>query len=88
MRIKDGFVLRQLAGTWAVLPLGADMVDFNGMLSLNDAGAKLWQALEQECTLESLVNVLTSIYNVSDEQARMDADEFVKKLYRAGCLEE
>ena len=47
MRIKDNFVLRQVADTWCVLPLGEATLNLNGMLTLNDSGAMLWQTLEK-----------------------------------------
>lgn len=87
MKIKKDFVLRQVAGNWVVLPLAAETVNFSGMLSLNDAGAFLWRVLEQESSVDTLVDALTSEYNVSGEQARADAEEFVEKLVQAGCVE-
>lgn len=85
MKIKDDFVLRQVAGTWVVLPLGQATVDFNGMLTLNDSGAMLWKVLEQGGDHEALVNALTSEYEVTREQATADVDEFLDKLFKAGC---
>ena len=45
MKIKSGFVLRQLADTWVVLPLLSQSLNFNGMLTLNETGAFLWLPL-------------------------------------------
>lgn len=87
MKIKDNFILRQVVDNWVVLPLDDHTVDFSGMLTMNEAGALLWQALEQGCDLDRLVAVLTGEYNVSEEQARKDAQEFVEKLIRVGCLD-
>lgn len=87
MRLKDGFVLRQVADTWVVLPLLEASVNFNGMLTLNESGAILWKALEQDGNRTALVNALTSEYNVSVEMARKDVDAFLDKLQRVGCLE-
>lgn len=47
MRLKEGFMLRQVAGSWVVVPAGRACVDFDGMISLNDSGALLWRTLEQ-----------------------------------------
>ena len=47
MKIKENLVLRQVADTWTVLPLGKDIINFDGMLTLNDTGAMLWQLLEK-----------------------------------------
>ena len=88
MKIKNNFVLRQVAKTWVVLPLGQATLDFNGMLALNESGGLLWKALEQGCDRETLVQVLTGEYVVSREVALADVDAFLRKLLDAGCIEE
>lgn len=88
MRVKNGFVLRQVAKTWVVLPLGQATLDFNGMLTLNESGVLLWKALEQGGDRDALANVLTGEYVVSREVALADVDAFLKKLLEAGCIEE
>jgi hypothetical protein len=45
MKLKEGFVLRDVAGSCVVVPTGTDL-NFNGMISLNDTGKVLWQRLE------------------------------------------
>lgn len=88
MRIKDNFVLRQVADTWCVLPLGEATLNLNGMLTLNDSGAMLWQALEKGGSKDSLVDVLLSEYDVTREQALADVEEFIEKLCKVDCIEE
>jgi hypothetical protein len=87
MKLKDEFVLRQVADTWVVMPLGQTSVDFNGMLTLNDSGALLWQTLEKGGDREALADALTGTYDVSREEALQDADAFVAKLVQTGCME-
>ena len=85
--LKDGFVLRQVADTWVVMPLGQMSLDFNGMLTLNETGALLWQVLEKGGDVEALTNALTAEYDVSAENARRDVEVFLTKLQNAGCLQ-
>ena len=87
MKLKKDYVLRQVADTWVVLPLGQETVSFNGMLKLNESGALLWKGLENGGGIDALVDILTSEYAVSGEQARADVEEFVFKLEKAGCIE-
>ncbi len=87
MKLNENFVLRQVAGTWVVLPLSHDTVDFNGVIRLNGSGAILWKALEQGGDRDALVKALTSHYDVSTEQAAQDVDEFLEMLAKSGCLE-
>lgn len=87
MKIKQGYVLRQVADLWVVLPLAEETVNFNGMIKLNDCGALLWKALERGCDAEALVDAVLAEYRVSREQARADVMEFLENLSHAGCLE-
>ena len=88
MILSEDFVLRQVAGTWVVLPLNRTTVDFTGMLRLNDSGALLWQCLEQGSDRAGLIRALTGRYDVRDDQAAADVDEFLATLRRAGCIED
>ena len=87
MKLKENFALRQVADTWVVLPLGSATLEFNGMLTLNEAGALLWKALEQGANREILADSLTKEYIVDREQALNDVDEFLAKLAKVGCIE-
>ena len=87
MKIKNNFTLRNIAGSWVALPVGDAVLDFTGMLTVNETGIILWHKLECGCTLEDLANALTEEYEVSYDQAMADACEFVEKLSAIGCIE-
>ena len=87
MKIKEGFVLRTVAGSNIVVPVGAAAMDFNGMITLNDSGAFLWRVLEQDADLDAMVNALLGEYDVDAETARKCSEDFAAKLIEAGCLE-
>ena len=87
MKINKNFLLRQLADTWVVLPLSDTSVNFNGMITLNESGVVLWNTLEKGSDLDSLVSALRAEYIVSEEQARIDVEAFLRKLQTVGCLE-
>ena len=88
MKLNEIFVLREVAGTWVVLPLKQDTLDMNGMIRLNGSGAILWKCLEQGGDRQALVEALTSRYDVSPEQASGDVEECLDMLKKVGCLEE
>lgn len=88
MKLNENFVLRQVAGTWMVLPLTQQTLDFNGVIRLNGSGALLWQCLEQGGDRAALVQTLTNRYTVTREQAEQDVEEFLQTLAKTGCLEE
>ena len=87
MKLKPDYVLREVAGSWVVLPLGEKILNFNGMLSLNKTGVLLWKALEQGGNRAELANALTENYDVSFDQALSDVDDFLNKLIQIGCMD-
>ena len=86
MKLKDGFVLRQVAGQSVVLP-GGDALDLNMMITLNDTGAFLWEHLQQETNEDALVAALLSEYDVDADTARRAVVAFVEKLNANGFLQ-
>lgn len=87
MKIKEGFVLRSIAGSNIVVPVGAASVDFNGMITLNDSAAFLWKELEKGSDVDGLTAALLREYDVDEDTARSCSADFVNKLNEAGCLE-
>ena len=86
MKIKDNFILRNVADTWIVVALGQEAADFSGMLKLNETGAMLWEKLAAGAQKEDLVEALCAEYTVEREIASADVDEFLSVLRNAGCL--
>lgn len=88
MKIKNTFILRNVAGNNVVLPMGASSETFSGMMTLNETGVFLWNNLQKDVTIDDLVNAMLSEYNVSASLAKEDAEAFVETLRSAGVLEE
>ena len=85
MKIKDGFLLRSVAGQTVVLPM-ADELDLNMMITLNETGAFLWEHLQSETDQEALVAALLAEYAVDEDTARNAVVGFVAKLEANGFL--
>lgn len=86
MKIKDGFLLRQVAGQTVVLPTGGDL-DLNMMITLNETGAFLWEHLENDTNEAALVEALLAEYDVDKATAENAVAAFVQKLESNGFLE-
>lgn len=87
MKIKDGFVLKAVAGSYLVVPLGSSVVDFSSIIKLSETGAFLWAQLESDKSKDELVLALTNEYDVNNETASQDIDKFLNKLKDADLLE-
>lgn len=87
MKIKDGFILREVAGNTIVVPVGDAAADFNGMISLNETGAFLWKLLLNDVEPKFLLAEMMKEYDVDEEQAKKDIEDCLNKLYGAGVLD-
>lgn len=85
MKIKDGFILRQVASQNVVLPASKEL-NLNMMITLNDTGAFLWEHLQTETNEDALVAALLKEYDVDEDTARVCVCQFVKKLDDNGFL--
>ena len=45
MRINKDFVLREIAGDYVIIPIGSTVLEFNGLITVNEVGAVLWKML-------------------------------------------
>ena len=79
MKLKDGFILRTVAGETVVLP-AAGVTDFDMMITLNDTGKFLWERLSVGAEEEELVKALLAEYDVTEETAARSVASFVARL--------
>lgn len=86
MKRNSNFLLRDVAGTLVIVPVGEAVSAFPGMMTLNATGAYIWELLENEQTVQSLTQALTDRYEVSPEEAQADVEAFVDKLKPTGAI--
>lgn len=85
MKIKDGYIVREVAGQVVVLPSGDDL-DLNVMITLNSTGKFLWEHLCNDCTEDALVEEVLKVYDVEEATAKVAVSDFVNQLKHYGLL--
>lgn len=83
MKIKDGYLLREVAGSHVVVPTGKAALDFSGVITLNGSGTFLWKLLNTEKTKQELLSALLEEYEIDATTAKADLAEFLAKLEAA-----
>lgn len=87
MLLKKGYVLRNIADQYIVVPVGERVNDLHGMLVLNKTAAFLWELMESEQSLSFIVNALTAKYDISADEAQKETQEFINQLKEYNLLE-
>lgn len=85
MKLKNGFVLKEIAGECVVVAVDAAL-DLDGMITLNSTAKTIWLLLERGTTREEIIAALTEEYDVGAELAAEAADGFVARLEELGFL--
>ena len=86
MKIVDGFVMKNIAGTHVVVPVGSNTVSFKAVITLNETGAFLWEQLVSETDENQLVDAMLKEYDIDRDTAVADVAEFVENLKKAELL--
>ncbi len=87
MKIKDGFLLREIAGNAVIVPVGENTIDFKGIISINDTGRFIWNLLENGVDKQELLAAFLAEFEVSEEEAKQDIADFLQVLLDNGVME-
>lgn len=88
MKVRKDFVLRETAGDYVIIPTGRTEQSFDGLITVNEVGADLWNMLQSEVTFDDLLRGILTIYDVDEETAEEDIREFLDTLRGRGILDE
>ena len=86
MKIKEGYVIRQVADSAVVLSL-KDM-NCDDLMTVGGSGTDAWKLLEQDITFEELIEKMLELYDVDEDELRRDMTAFLDKLRAADVLDE
>ncbi len=88
MKIKAGFIVREVAGTFLAIAKGELSKTYHGSLTLNSSAKFLFDNMQEDTTKEELVKKLVEYYDDLDEATALSAVEgFVSKLEEANLLD-
>ena len=85
MRIKKGFVLRDVCGEKVIMGEGLGALDFGKLLCLNETAAWLWDKASEAG--DFTVDALCAEYDVDAGRARADVAAIVGEWQKVNVLE-
>lgn len=91
MKVKENYMLREIAGNFVVIPVGQNVADYKNMLHLNETGVFLWNELQNEISFDELLNRMAVKYEASENEVSIlekDLNEFLDKLRKLEVLME
>ena len=87
MKIKNGFLLREVGSLAVVIAVGDKAKDFHKILTLNKTGAFLFKLLQNGADVGVLTTALCEEFGVDKETAEKDTTAFLEKLTTLNLVE-
>ena len=90
MRLKKGFVLREVCGERVIMGEGLGAIDFGKLLALNETATWLWKQAQEmgNFTIDALADKLCEEYEVSPNEARQDVSDIITEWSHVGVIDE
>ena len=89
MKIKNGFVVKCIAGQNVVMALGEASKIFNGIIKLNDSARFIWDRISEGYDKNQIVDALETEYpGVDRATLEKDVDSLIDTLKGANILEQ
>jgi hypothetical protein len=86
MKRKDDFILQNVGGENLLVPIGAQVMDMNGIITLNDTAVCVWELLARERSLDELAAKVAERFDVIPERARADVQTFLDEIAKLGMM--
>jgi hydroxymethylpyrimidine pyrophosphatase-like HAD family hydrolase len=87
MKIKKGFVLQNVAGSYLACATGDLTREFSGVVRMNATGAFIWEILQGGAEKGEIVKKVSESYGISEEVAERDVTAFISYLNDNGVIE-
>lgn len=88
MKIKDGFIMKDVAGSKVVLPLGERQTEIRGIITFNDIGAEVFNMLDGTNSVEEIIAKIVKDYDAPYETVKSDVEKLIEKMRANGLVED
>ncbi len=83
---ENDLVTRDVAGERIIVPIKGHVGDLEGVYTLNELGAMIWQLINGQTTARELVEAVRNEYNIGAAEAEKDVVDFLSSLEEAGLI--
>lgn len=86
--IKPGYILREIAGEYVIVPVDEECMISNAVMSPNDSAVFFWKVFQTPHTKEDAVRKGMQEYDVEEETIRSAVYRFLKDTLKYKIIEE
>lgn len=87
-RIKEGYILREIAGEYAIIPVDTEAVISNAVMTPNETAVSMWKVFQEGATVDEVVARMLEEYDASEEMIHQGVVDFVQESLQYNMMEE
>lgn len=84
-KIKE-FILREIADEYLLIPTGSTTEEFNGIITLTETAAFIYNHIEEAESFDDLLNMIIKEYEIDKQTAANDAYQFINHMLMNGMI--
>lgn len=88
MKVKSGYILKDVAGSKIVMAIGEESANFNGIITFNEVGAEVFTMLDGTKTVEEIAAKIAKDYEAPYETVAEDVNALIEKMRSQGLIED
>ncbi len=88
MKTSNEFIMREIAGEYVLVPIGKRALTFQGLVTMNEVGALIWEMMEKESDIDQIVSGILDEYEVDEQTAIKDVLDFIGFLKDCQIIED
>ncbi len=73
-------VSKKVTDEYILVPLKENVGDLEGLYTLNEVGAYIWDQIDGKNTIAQIIKKVTGEYNINAETAQKDVIQFIQQL--------
>lgn len=85
-RASSSYILRNIAGQYVLVSVGAEIADFCGIVQLNKSAEVLWTLLQKGATKQEMVDELLNCFEIEEAIALDDVNKTIELLEERGMV--
>lgn len=86
MTVNKDFVARTVAGETMLIPVGKNVLKYNGIFTLSETGAMIYRLLCENKTEEEIISALAESFDADEATLKSDFDDFIRQLRDAEII--
>jgi len=87
VRTRGEYFLREIAGETILVPVRSGVAELDSAFTLNKVASVLWTGIKEERSFRDIVAGIVSQFDVSEESATHDLEEFIAILQDRGLID-